>query len=145
MSFLGECAQCRLLKVISKSREFGLNLCRTCKDTLNYWNKKGFDQCSICPRFARVAIRKDGKPICQSCYRINFAPRNLCVGCKQIKPLLSSYKGIKLCSTCRSKRRIRDESLFEVCVSCGINKPVATRNLEAKAICYSCYMRGFRD
>lgn len=135
----GICVQCKESGRVLVNRHDNKPYCRKCRDFNNYHDKKGWQNCSVCKKYARVSTTRDVGPICHGCYREYYAPRNPCDNCKKVRPLLSMYKGKKLCTTCRSKVRMADSSSFEICIGCGMSRPVATRNIEGIAVCYNCY------
>jgi hypothetical protein len=146
MPKIGICSKCGdPFGMVFKNRETEKLVCRKCLDFFKYLNKVGWENCGICGKFGRPALRApEGYGICQCCYRSNFAPRKLCEGCSEVKPMLSRYQGELLCSTCRSKRRNSNPKYFQKCSGCHKDKPVATRNIEGIAICHNCYFKGVR-
>jgi hypothetical protein len=143
MPKVGICSKCEQSGVVFKNRNTGRPVCRRCRDFFSYLNKKGWKDCSFCGKHKRVAIIVESKPACQSCYRLKFAARKPCESCGKERPLLSKYEGRKLCSTCRSIIRMSDPKFFEICTSCRISKPVATRTVEGYSICHNCYFKGY--
>ena len=146
MPKIGVCEYCSGEQVkVWFNRKIKKNMCRNCRESIDYYDTTKWKACFICSRVRNVAIKKDGNPICQNCYRDLFLPKRVCSRCGKLSQL-SRYKGGEpMCNTCRGKIRMKDESAFERCASCSEKKAVASRTLEGQAICYSCYVLGFRD
>ena len=136
----GKCYRCDGSEKLRKQRKTGRLICRKCVDLLRYYDTSTYEKCSICPKVGRVAIRYEGNPICDNCYREYFAKRQNCQVCNRFE-VLSFYKkhGKKVCNTCRGRLRSSDVTTYEECFVCHQPRSVATRNIEGFPVCYSCY------
>lgn len=137
---IGVCVTCNETKPVRFSRKLKENQCRNCYDFDFYHSKVNYEPCYLCGNFGRIALRNNGKPVCQNCYRARYQVKGVCEDCSKYCPT-SLYRkiGKKLCSTCRSKYRMQDKSMFETCFICNQSGPVSTRDGFGKPVCYSCY------
>lgn len=144
MAEVTTCTVCGKTKKCHKNRKSGVMVCHTCQYLSYYHNIDKWETCSFCDKLRYVSVRtSDGKPVCPSCYRIHIAQHKECNGCGKKRHLVFIKKyGEALCSTCRSKKRMRDSSAFELCAVCRELRPVAIRNSLGMPICYSCYPKG---
>jgi hypothetical protein len=138
------CTVCGKTKKCAKNRKTGELTCHTCNYLAYYHNVDNWKTCKFCAKLRYVSVRTaEGEPVCPSCYRIHIAQHKKCLNCGNIRHLVFIKKyGMALCSTCRSKYRMRDTSAFEICAVCRDSKPVAVRNALGKPICYLCLSRG---
>jgi len=137
----GTCSVCGVPKMVYLTKQKVL-ICRTCRANKRYHDKKFHEECFNCHEVRHVATRIDSKPVCNKCYRHLFMKKEYCQLCGELRFLTTYMKTqLKVCTTCRSRRDLKNTSKFEICVECDTSRHVATRDFYGAAICHRCYFK----
>jgi hypothetical protein len=121
------CVHCGELREVGFRQADGGPVCPRCRQR----DPSTWRECSVCGKTARVAYRRDGKPLCQNC-----GPRRLhtCHACGRDRPVHAYTDDGPVCTSCYHRSRA------DQCASCGRVTANRRRDTETGAlVCERCW------
>jgi hypothetical protein len=127
------CSVCGHVRAVNKRTDEGNALCSSC------YQKQRKAKCSMCGKISTIQTRKNGEPVCPSCYQDAFRPRERCYICDKIKIVaVRTTDNQPICLWCS-----RQQQHSDCCSMCWEWRPI-NKIVDNQPVCGRCYMRTYQ-